>query len=112
MPQFQNRVKGAVSNTDQAVLGLYMDVKEVLEDTPAFVGDILMVDSSGSDTTITLPEPSGNMLVPIKKIDSTDNVVTVETPGSQQIDGVSEITISNEFVSQTITSVNGKHSLI
>jgi len=112
MPNFENSVKDIITRTDQAPLGLYTDVKEVSSDTTADVGDIVIVDASSSGVTITLPQPDDNMLVTVKKIDSSNNVVTVETPGSQEIDGVSSLTISNQFVSEQITSVNGKYFLV
>jgi len=61
-------------------------------------GDCVLVDASSGNITITLPEPSKDIQVNVKKIDSSANVVTV-VPNGGSIDGESSKEISTQYES-------------
>ena len=67
-------------------------------------GDCVLADASSEAITITLPSPSNNAIVNVKKIDSSANVVTVEPNGSETIDGSSSKTIDTQYESYTFIS--------
>jgi hypothetical protein len=58
----------------------------------------IFVDATAGDITITLPTAVGNIntLYLFKRIDSTVNLVTIDTTGSETIDGVSSVNLNNE----------------
>jgi len=66
--------------------------------------DIVLADSSGGSFNVTLPSPSTAIHVTVKKTDASANAVTIATPGSQTIDGQSNVQISEQFASRTIVS--------
>lgn len=61
-------------------------------------------DASAGGITITLPAPSEDLQVNIKKVDSSSNAVTIETPNAETIDGDSNISITGQYINRTITS--------
>ena len=67
-------------------------------------GDCVLADASSGAITITLPSPSSNAIVNVKKIDSSTNAVTVEPNGSETIDGSSSKTIDTQYESYTFIS--------
>ncbi len=67
-------------------------------------GDCILADASSGAITITLPSPSNNAIVNVKKIDSSTNAVTVEPNGSETIDGSSSKTIDTQYESYTFIS--------
>ena len=72
-------------------------VKSVNANYTASDGEIVLVDASGGAVTITLPSPSNGARVRVKKIDSSNNTVTVQPSGSETIDGASSHTISQQY---------------
>lgn len=66
--------------------------------------DALLVDASSGAITITLPEVSLAARIIVKKTDSSVNVVTVATPGSETIDGSASLAISSENESHSLIS--------
>jgi len=73
-------------------------------DYTASSGDCVLVDASSGAITITLPSPSSNAIVNVKKIDSSTNAVTVEPNGSETIDGSNSKTIDTQYESYTFIS--------
>lgn len=69
----------------------------------------VLTDASSGSLTVTLPSVSDNLDVTVKKIDSSSNSVTIATPGSEMIDGMSEITITNQYTSRTITASESRN---
>ena len=67
-------------------------------------GDCVLADASSGAITVTLPSPSSNAIVNVKKIDSSTNAVTVEPNGSETIDGSSSKTIDTQYESYTFIS--------
>lgn len=69
--------------------------------------DLVLVDASGAGVTITLPTVSAlmkGMQVGIKKTDSSANVVTVATPGSETIDGANTLSLTTQYESYILIS--------
>jgi len=71
----------------------------------------VLADASGSAFTITLPAPEDDIHVTIKKTDAS-NDVTIATPNNETIDGNSNITLSTQYVSRTITSDGSDYFII
>ena len=77
------------------------DVKKITEDYTTQLGDnVLLVDASNGAITITLTNGDYVCLC-IKKIDDTDNAITV-VPSGGNIDGQASITISYKYDSYTL----------
>ncbi len=66
--------------------------------------DIVLADASDGAITVTLPAPSLDIDVHIKKIDASNNNVTIATPNSETIDGDSTKDLNSEYLSLEITS--------
>ncbi|HMA77534.1 MAG TPA: hypothetical protein VKP88_00140, partial [Candidatus Paceibacterota bacterium] len=66
--------------------------------------DIVLADASSGAITVTLPAPSLDIDVHIKKIDGSSNNVTIATPGPETIDGDSTKILNSEYLSLEITS--------
>lgn len=69
-------------------------------------GDILLVlcDASGGAFPITLPDAASlrDVLICVKKTDSSANAVTVNTVASQTIDGADSITLESQYESEIL----------
>jgi len=81
-------------------------------DTTTRADETLLVDASSGPVTVTLLHPSAITEVTVKKIDSSSNVVTIATPGSETIDGDSFRTISAQYVSRTIESDGSDYFIV
>lgn len=68
---------------------LALTTQVVSTDTTAGANNVLLVDTSGGDVTITLPDAtsSPSSFYHIKKTDSSDNFVIITTTAAQTIDG-------------------------
>lgn len=73
--------------------------------------DIVLGDASGGSFNVTLPSPSTAMHVTVKKTDSSTNAVTVATPGSETIDGQSNVQITSQYVAYEIVSDGSNYFL-
>ena len=71
-------------------------VKRVTSDYTANSNEFLLVDASNGSVTITLPSPSANARVAVKKIDNTSNEVVVDA-GTSKIDGASTFTLRTQY---------------
>ena len=71
-------------------------VKKVTSDYTANSNEFLLVDASNGSVTITLPSPSANARVAVKKIDNTSNEVVVDA-GTSKIDGTSTFTLRTQY---------------
>jgi len=80
------------------------NVTSVSSNTTAAAQDVVLADASGSSLTVTLPSPSTDVDVVVKKTDSSGNAVTIATPGGQTIDGQSSIGITAQYASRTVVS--------
>jgi hypothetical protein len=109
MGNLENRIKEFIRRADQNALGVIGNTRTVSSDTKAKGSELLLVDSSGGDITITLPSPIDSLTVAVKKISDDNNVVTVATPSTEQIDGVSQYTITNQFVSEQFIGTEDKY---
>lgn len=69
---------------------------------PADHGKIILVDSTGGDVTITLPDPANaaigeGWVSVIRRIDASSNEVKIAVSGSATIDGTGEITFATQY---------------
>ncbi|RLG33703.1 hypothetical protein DRN97_04360 [Methanosarcinales archaeon] len=64
---------------------------------------IVLADASGGAITITLPSPQADAIVNVKKIDSSENAVTIDGAGAN-IDGNASIQITTQYESYTLVS--------
>lgn len=70
---------------------------DTLEDREVALGD-----ASGGAITLTLPSPAAHVEVAVKKTDASTNAVTVATPNSETIDGMSSLSITNQYAARTL----------
>lgn len=80
-------------------------LRTVVLDTVCTVADWwILADATNGDIAVTLPLASvGLRAIGVKKIDSTGNIVTVRTTGTNLLDGAGYSTITDQY--QTITCV-------
>lgn len=79
-------------------------VRNISSNYTAVDGDALLVDASGGAITITLPEVTLAARIIVKKTDSSVNVVTVATPGSETIDEAASLAISSQNETYSLLS--------
>jgi hypothetical protein len=79
-------------------------LRSISSNYTAVDADALLVDATAGAISITLPEVSLAARIIVKKIDSSVNVVTVATPGSETIDGAASLAISSENESYSLIS--------
>lgn len=97
---------------------LYSTIKLVTVTTTYTVtGDVFYVraDASGGSFTITLPPALGEAgrQIVIKRISSGAGTVTIDTTGSDTIDGASSVTLSSQYdVDHFISNGNNGWELI
>lgn len=81
-------------------------VREVTADDSVLASDeVLLVDASGGDVTLSLPSAAfyfRRLLV--KRIDASDNTVTVSALSGQTIEGQSEVTLDSKWAGLDITA--------
>lgn len=77
-------------------LQLIKQVVEISDDYDAKKFEIVLCDAEDDEVDITLPKPSENIMVDVKKIDDSANDVIIHTDGDETIDGDSTKTISSE----------------
>lgn len=89
-------------------------VDSIVEKTGSYTAnnlEVVLADVSGGGFSVTLPSPTESLHVVVKKTDSSGNSVTIASPGSENIDGQSSISISSQYASRTIVS-NGTNYFI
>jgi len=87
-------------------------VESITSDTTLDEVDIALVDASGGSVTVTLPAPDTDVITRVKKTDSSSNSVTIATPGSENIDGDSNRTITSQYISRTLVSDGSNYFII
>jgi len=66
---------------------------------------IILVDADAGDVDITLPSVAlQNNYINIKKIDNSGNKVNILTPGSETIDGDTDVKITSQYESLQLVS--------
>jgi len=78
-------------------------VKSVSSNYTADYGEVVLVDASGGNVTITLPSPQANAMINIKKIDDSSNYITVDGNGAN-IDGQSIVYLKVQYECYTLVS--------
>ncbi|RLG66802.1 hypothetical protein DRN89_00110 [archaeon] len=71
-------------------------LKKVSSDYSASSNEFVLADASAGAITISLPSPSANARVAVKKIDSSTNEVVVDA-GTSKIDGVTTKTLKTQY---------------
>jgi len=71
-------------------------VVTISENHSAKYGEIILSDASAGAISVTLPEPKKDMVVIVKKIDSSTNAVTILPNGSETIDGGTSFSLANQ----------------
>lgn len=109
MAGFENNAKDLVSRGDQYPLGLYSEVTVVTDDYEASHGEVVLVDASSNNITVTLPEPKESTIVTAKKIDGSVNTVTIS---GETVDGSPSETISSQYNSREVISGGEEYYII
>jgi len=87
-----------VDRFNTSVSSLSADTTLTAQNSPS----VYLVDATSAVTTITLPAPADvKFPITVKKIDVSANNVTVDTPGSETIDGAADDTIASQYDSVT-----------
>lgn len=73
-------------------------LKKVTSDYTASSNEFVLADASAAPITISLPSPSANARVAVKKIDSSTNEVVVDA-GTSTIDGLTTFTLYTQYES-------------
>jgi hypothetical protein len=89
--------------TDQKLRG-YASLATVTADYTASAQEIVLVDASGGNVTVTLPTPTDATATIIKRIDASANTVTIATPGTETIDGESAPEVDIQYEAHEIVS--------
>ena len=71
-------------------------LKEVTSDYTASSNEFVLADASAAPITISLPSPTANARVAVKKIDSSTNEVVVDA-GTSKIDGSTTFTLKTQY---------------
>lgn len=82
------------------------DTVTVTTNTNLDAETIILVNATSGATTITLPSASGyaNKVYTIKKIDSSENEVTVDGTGNETVDGETTKTIAFQNTAMQLVS--------
>jgi len=59
--------------------------------------DCVLADASTAALTITLPSPTANAEVIVKKIDATANTVTISPAATETIDGATSLVLDTQY---------------
>lgn len=101
----------ACTQANQVTLGAAQDVVThpggielaVTTQTAAYTIDasgrqtVVLADATTATFAVTLPTAVAGRVVVVKKIDSTANAVTVETPGAETIDGAANHSLATQY---------------
>ena len=71
-------------------------LKKVSSDYSASSNEFVLADASSAPITISLPSPTANARVAVKKIDSSTNEVVVDA-GTSKIDGATTKTLKTQY---------------
>lgn len=73
------------------------DAVTVTSNYTASDGEFVLADASSGSITITMPSPSEDTRVAVKKIDSSSNTVTISPSSSETFDGMSDISMTRQY---------------
>jgi len=97
---------GAITNLGAKAF-LDTVVTKVFADSPYSVtatDEVVLADATAGAITVNLPTPTSGRRLNVKKIDSSANVVTVDTPGAETIDGAATFPLASQYDSVTLVS--------
>ena len=71
-------------------------LKKVTSDYTASSNEFVLADASAAPITISLPSPTANARVAVKKVDASTNEVVVDA-GTSKIDGSTTFTLKTQY---------------
>lgn len=85
------------------------NVVVVTADYTAKAGDYVLVDASGGNVTVYMPDAklNGGKKLAVKRIDASGNTVTIDATGKGQIDGANTDTLPSQWDANTMDAANG-----
>jgi len=98
-----HNISGDYGEFNELSFSSVIPVKKIVSDYIANCGEIVLVDASSQQVTVTLPTPKRGCWVVVKKIDSSTNYVIVDGAGAT-IDGSATLTISTQYESYILVS--------
>ena len=98
--------QGATGPQGPAGSGSAWTFRSVAADTTAVAGEFLLVDSSSQGITITLPAPSVNAVVRVKRVNPSGNGIQVQASGGAVIDAaaVGTVTMNSSYAFGDVVS--------
>ena len=93
----------------------YLNVRSVTAGTTLTAyDDVLLVDASGGDVTVSLPAlvASAGKVFHVKKTDSSANTVTLDGDGSETIDGATTIVTATQYTAWSVCAGPSEWSLL
>jgi hypothetical protein len=90
------------------------DTRVVTSNFTASEGTVILCDATDNPITVTLPRASTlvGRVIHVKKIDDSENIVTIVPQGSDKIDGDTSITIEDLNVTYTFVSSGTNYFII
>lgn len=98
--------QGATGPQGPAGSGSAWTFRSVAADTTAVAGEFLLVDSSSQGITITLPAPSVNAVVRVKRVNPSGNGIQVQASNGAVIDAaaVGTVTMNSSYAYGDVVS--------
>lgn len=84
------------------------DLRAVSTAATAADGDVMEVNAVSGNVVITLPSPTINRRVSVKKTDSSSHFVSIVVSGGAMIDGDSSVVLNNQWASVTFIADGSK----
>jgi len=104
------KLKSAIASTDGEAV--YVGVTEVSAAYTMTLSDYLvLVDTTGGNITITLPDADPGRAVSVKKAVAA-NTVTIATAGSETIDGSATQTINAQYENVVMVALSGNWYIV
>ncbi len=93
-----NRISPAIEDAN-----IYYPIRTITDATYTIVNtdSLVLVDATSAAATITLPKTVKERVLTVKKIDNV-NTVTIDTTGSETIDGSATKVLSTQYDSLTM----------
>lgn len=96
------------NNTAHSEEFLARDVTSISSGTySASKEEVILAHASEGSITVTLPSPESDTMVSVKKTDDSSNTVTVETSGTETIDGKSTFVTDTQYEAFAFISDGG-----
>jgi hypothetical protein len=103
---------GLVYDDGANTISVSSDVTKITSNHTAVAQEAILADASSGPITVTLPTPVAGDQIGVKKIDSSTNAVTIETPNTETIDGQPSLSITNQFASREVLTAGTDYFII